>query len=122
MRSALLKKTIDNLDDAIRQAIDECIKKGILSEFLRRNRAEVELTSIFEYNQEEEERKLRIAERKGGYVEGYEHGTSEKLYKLVRNYASRNNVTIEKACDMMGISPEEYLKAERVIKEDNSKM
>ena len=115
------KEKIGSLDDAVRQAIDECIKKGILSEFLRRNRAEVELTSIFEYNQEEEERKLRIAERKGGYVEGYEHGTSEKLYKLVRNYASRNNVTIEKACDMMGISSEEYLEAERVIKEDNSK-
>ncbi len=89
----------------------------------------MELTSIFEYNQEEEERKLRIAERKGGYVEGYEqgraygvqHGTAEYLYKLVRNFSTRNNVSIEKACDMMGISPEEYLDAERVIKEDNSK-
>ena len=117
-----MKKTIDNHDDAVRQAIDECIKKGILSEFLRRNRAEVELTSIFEYNQEEEERKLRIAERRGGYVEGYEHGTAEYLYKLVRNFSTRNNVTIEKACDMMGISLEEYLDAERVIKEDESKL
>ena len=125
------KEEIGSLDDAVRQAIDECIKKGILSEFLRRNRAEVELTSIFEYNQEEEERKLRIAERKGGYVEGYEQGrecgiaygvqrgTAENLYKLVRNFSVRNNVTVEETCKMMGISPEEYFDAERVIKEDN---
>lgn len=111
------KEEIGSLDDAVRLAIDECIKKGILSEFLRRNRAEVELTSIFEYNQEEEERKLRIAERRGGV----QFGRAESLYKLVRNFSTRNNVTIEKACDMMGISPEEYLDAERVIKEDNSK-
>lgn len=48
------KEETGSLGDAVRLAIDECIKKGILSEFLRRNRAEVELTSIFEYNQEKE--------------------------------------------------------------------
>ena len=32
------------------------------------------MTSIFEYNKEEEERKLRIAERQAGYDEGYDSG------------------------------------------------
>ena len=116
-----MKKTIDNHDDAVRQAIDECIKKGILSEFLRRNRAEVELTSIFEYNQEEEERKLRAAERQAGYVEGYdsgmERGTAENLYKLVRNFMSRRKVTLEEACDALGISADDYNKAKRITNE-----
>ena len=30
------------------------------------------MTSIFEYNQEEEERKLRAAERQAGYDKGYD--------------------------------------------------
>lgn len=32
------------------------------------------MTSIFEYNQEEEERKLRAAERQAGYDKGYDSG------------------------------------------------
>lgn len=32
------------------------------------------MTSIFEYNQEEEERKLRAAERRAGYDKGYDSG------------------------------------------------
>ena len=32
------------------------------------------MTSIFEYNKEEEERKLRTAERQAGYDEGYDSG------------------------------------------------
>ena len=34
--------------EAVEKAIDECIKKGILAEFLRKNRAEVLRVSIFE--------------------------------------------------------------------------
>ena len=39
--------------EAVEKAIDECIKKGILAEFLRKNRAEVLRVSIFEYDEEE---------------------------------------------------------------------
>lgn len=38
--------------EAVEKAIDECIKKGILAEFLRKNRAEVLRVSIFEYDEE----------------------------------------------------------------------
>ena len=55
------KKELGSLDKAVKAAIDKCIKEGILSDFLRKNRAEVEMTSILEYNQEEEEKKLRAA-------------------------------------------------------------
>ena len=50
------------LDAAVSRAVKECIREGILSDFLRQNRAEVEKVSIFEYDKEEEERKLREAE------------------------------------------------------------
>ena len=46
------------LDTAVHRAVDECIQEGILEEFLRQRTAEVEAVSIFEYDKEEEERKL----------------------------------------------------------------
>ena len=59
------------LNDAVEQAITECIQEGILSEFLQQNRAEVFKVSIFEYDKEKEEKKLRKAE--------YEHGLEEGI-------------------------------------------
>ena len=50
------------LNEAVELAITECIREGILSDFLSRNRAEVLKVSIFEYDQELEEKKLREAE------------------------------------------------------------
>ena len=47
------------LETAVKKAVDECIQEEILEEFLRKNRAEVIAVSIFEYDKEEEERKLR---------------------------------------------------------------
>ena len=48
-----------SLDAAVKNAVDECIQKGILADFLRANRAEVIAMSIFEYDKEEEEQKLQ---------------------------------------------------------------
>ncbi len=70
---AKYKEESGSLDDAVNRAVDECIKNDILADFLRKNRAEVVMTSIFEYNKEAEERKLRTAERQAGYDEGIEH-------------------------------------------------
>ena len=127
----------------VNRAVDECIRNGVLADFLRRNRAEVVMMSIFEYNQEEEERKLRAAERQAGYASGVEHGirqgiergmaqgiergmaqgmergmergTAENLCKLVNNFMSRRKVTLEEACDALGISSDDYNKAERLL-------
>ncbi len=123
----------------VNRAVDECIRNGVLADFLKRNRAEVVMMSIFEYNQEEEERKLRAAERQAGYASGVEHGirqgiergmaqgiergmaqgmergTAENLCKLVNNFMSRRKVTLEEACDALGISSDDYKKAERLL-------
>ena len=47
---AKYKEESGSLDDAVNMAVDECIKNDILADFLRKNRAEVVMTSIFEYN------------------------------------------------------------------------
>ena len=62
------------LDAAVERAVNECIHEGILVEFLRMNRMEVIAMSIFEYDKEEEEKKLRKAEFEAGVAEGIEKG------------------------------------------------
>ena len=68
-----------NLNDAVARAIGECIKEGILVEFLRKNRSEVKMVSILEYDKEWEEKKLRKAEYEAGRSEGIEIGKSEGI-------------------------------------------
>ena len=67
------------LNEAVELAITECIREGILSDFLSRNRAEVLKVSIFEYDQELEEKKLREAEFEYGRETGIQEGRSEGL-------------------------------------------
>jgi len=65
-----------DLDTAVEQAVNDCIQNGILAEFLRKNKSEVITMSIFEYDKEEEERKLREAEYEAGYNSGRRDGYS----------------------------------------------
>lgn len=62
------------LEEAVRRAIRECITEGILTDFLRKNRAEMEMVSILEYDKEYEEKKLRQAEYKAGEQAGLKKG------------------------------------------------
>ena len=63
-----------SLDQAVERAVDECVREGILAEFLTRNRNEVISMSIFEYDKELEEKKLRKAEYEAGFSEGEKYG------------------------------------------------
>ncbi len=67
------------LDAAVERAVNECIQEGILEEFLRANRTEVIAVSIFEYDKDEEEKKLRKAEYEAGKLEGIEEGIKEGI-------------------------------------------
>ena len=51
------------LEQAVNRAVDECIKEGILEDFLRKNKAEVVAMSIFEYNEKEVMDYIREEER-----------------------------------------------------------
>ena len=70
-----------SLDEAVERAVNECIQEGILEDFLRANRAEVIAMSIFEYNKEEEEKKLRKAEYEAGYDDGKQNGLELGIIK-----------------------------------------
>lgn len=49
----------ESIDKAVERAITECIKEGILSEFLSKNRAEAKKMSIYEYDEEKHMRQER---------------------------------------------------------------
>ena len=49
------------VEEAVEQAISECIQEGILSEFLKQNRAEAKQVSIYEYDEEKHMRQEREA-------------------------------------------------------------
>ena len=55
-----------SLEEAVTRAVDECIEEGILAEFLLKNKTEVIKVSIYEYDKEFEEKKLRKAEYEAG--------------------------------------------------------
>ena len=82
--------------EAVEKAIDECIKKGILAEFLRKNRAEVLRVSIFEYDEEEHMRQEREESRKEGIEEG-----EERMAELITvlNRQGRTEDIVKMAAD-----------------------
>ena len=49
------------VEEAVEQAISECIQEGIMAEFLKQNRAEAKQVSIYEYDEEKHMRQEREA-------------------------------------------------------------
>ena len=65
------------LEDAIQTTIDECIRDGILKNFLLKNKAEVYHMCLYEFDVELHERVLREEEREEGRREGRREGIRE---------------------------------------------
>ena len=91
--------TIYSLDNAVKRAVDECISEGILEEFLTKNRAEVINMSIFEYDKELEEKKLREAE--------YDAGFSAASIETAKRMLNMHEFSLEKIASISGLSLEE---------------
>lgn len=61
--------------EAVERAVDECIKNGVLKEFLSKNRAEAIEVCIFEFDEE----KYIASEREDAYKNGQEEGEKRIL-------------------------------------------
>lgn len=79
-----IKEKEKTLQDAVETAVDECIREGILEDFLKKNKAEAIAVSIFEYDEEKELRLLREAEREYGIEIGKASGLSALVRSLKR--------------------------------------
>ena len=93
-------------------AVDECIKEGILSEFLMRNKSEVIAMSIYEYDEKLHEKTMidigREEGRKEGRKEGLETGRCEVLIRQIIN-------KLKKGKDISTIAEEIEESEERVL-------
>jgi len=68
---------IMSIEAAVDKAIDECIREGILRDFLKKHKAEARAMSIYEYNEEEHMRMEREDAFKDGHEAGREAGIAE---------------------------------------------
>ena len=82
------KKTL-KLNEAVEKAVEECIREGILREFLLANKAEVIAMSIFEYDREWEEEILRKEEFEAGKGRGTEEYSKRTPPRRLRKNACR---------------------------------
>lgn len=71
-----------SLEDAVEQAVTECIREGILENFLRKNRSEVKAVSIFEYD---EELHMKVV-REEAYEEAYEKAKQEMIISMLKDH------------------------------------
>lgn len=80
------RKSKDNgIETGSIQAVEDCICNGILTEFLKAQRAEVTAMSIFEYDHEKHMRLIKEDGREEGRREG-----QERLLTLLQ-YMEKNN-------------------------------
>ncbi|WP_277258111.1 hypothetical protein [Merdimonas faecis] len=83
--------------EAVERAITECIREGILKEFLRKNRAEAKRMSIYEYDQEKHLRQVKLLDNlygllaKSGRTDDILRATKEPEYrdKLLQEFLGR---------------------------------
>ena len=103
------------LNKAVKLAVDECIRNNILSEFLRANKSEVISMSIFEYDKEEEERKLRKAEYEAGVAAGMKDGMKAGIKAGVADGISKGKILAKKedtiALSKLGLPVEQIASA-----------
>lgn len=111
---AEIRKNLEimSMEQAVTAAVDTCIKKDILRDFLLEQKAEVIAMSIYEYNEEYVKKTLH----EEGYDEGYDAGLTEgeirgKAETIISNVDSviKNlGLDLPKACEGLGITVKEY--------------
>ena len=67
----------EELEVAINEAIDYCVKHHIMEEFFRENRSEVTKSMVLDYTWERREELIRVEEYEDGKREGLEIGRAE---------------------------------------------
>lgn len=99
-----------SLEEAVERTVDECIKEGILADFLKMNKAEVISMSLFEYDEKLHEKTMRDIGREEGIQQGIQGAITmlkdmgctdeEIIKKLTEIYA----LDIEKAKSFLNVN------------------
>ena len=94
------------IEEAVERAITECIREGILAEFLSAHRSEAKKVSIYEYD---EEKHMRM-EREESYAEGIEYEKMKNIQNMlldhllmekIKQYTQASDEDIQKAQELL---------------------
>ncbi|MBR4983372.1 MAG: Rpn family recombination-promoting nuclease/putative transposase [Lachnospiraceae bacterium] len=113
------------LDGAVELAVTECIKEGILEEFLRENRAEVVAMSIFEFDEEREMKLIKEVEYQHGFKKGREEGQKGYLIECICKKLRKGknlNVIAEELEEEVSAIEEIYLTAKKFAPEYDAEL
>ena len=100
------------LNTALDRAVTECIQEGILTDFLRKNRAEVIKMSLYEYDQEQHMKWLR----EEGYEQGHEDGKEDNLVTNIQALMKNMNISVQQAMEVLEVPKEKYKVYEEKLK------
>ena len=102
------------LADAVEQSVNDCIRDGVLSEFLQKQEMEVIKVSIYEYDEEREMRLIRADEREIGMEQGLEQGRQEGIRPAVvlcREFGLSKEETVQRIRKDFALSEEDARKS-----------
>ena len=105
------------LNTALDRAVTECIQEGILTDFLRKNRAEVIKMSLYEYDQEQHMKWLR----EEGYDQGHEDGKEDNLVTNIQALMKNMNISVQQAMEVLEVPKEKYKVYEEKLKNTKDK-
>ena len=96
-----------SLDEAVERAITECIREGILADFLRKNRAEAKKVSVYEYDEERHMRQTREEGVAEGYANGVTAGIAQGITQITGNLIKSGILTDTQISEITGLSQEQ---------------
>ena len=79
---------LDNVNDGVVKAVDECIEKGILKDYLLDNKSEVVAMCLVEFDQEKYERTLLEEGIKQGLQQGLQQGAFNERRQTIERMLS----------------------------------
>ena len=101
-------------DDAIRESIDYCIKHQIMQSFLERNRREVLIMMMLQWNAEEA-RKVQEAERLEDIHAAERNGEAKATATIIRNLLKTTTLSFE---EIAGVASTTVDHVKRIAKEN----
>ncbi len=108
-----------SLDTAVHTAVDDCIKEGILAEFLSKQRSEVIAMCIFEYDEEAHMQLIREESREEAWEEAWEDSRRENGYTIYLDLI-KEGFSEERALQIAKITRQEMLEMQSRYSSENA--
>ena len=107
-----------DVKEAVTEAVDECIKEDVLSEFFIEHREEVIAVSVFEYDEEGHMDIVREEGREEGKREGLAQGRKEGLEErlnIMKNVMNNLGKSADEAMDIIGVKEAEREELKKML-------